>query len=535
MNTSCTEILNHIEGIECFQRERHELYLLPFSNLRKSVSRIASKLDEVSKACRPDEHVIKIRNLMAEWLSTPVIFNNEITKVIENLGKTDEVRNKYGAELSSSCSMALAAVAVLQTQENPMRVLMQRIVAEQLKEGMRVKILCDYRQQDTFVSAISNICPKEVGEHMLITNLTNYCQSSVFDTLIKTGPLRTWGWASAPEAIINAPRYKKLIQLVWAGNSDEPEFGCINPESASRTENDQKKVSQENSFNICNGIIWNTKRIRTVADEKEDEIKFQEHENELSNNYNGASKETQKALFVLISPDQGIFYPPNSQVLSYDTSLSSENPVQVRCVSDELLPGAYIIVPILKEQPEQKVINNIQDNTSEIWKNLLRKEYYATKKQLCTILEYKGIKLENLLGCIERWLQPASNVISAPQSKEHFEKLMIYLGLNNEKGIEWCKRAWDDVRRSRGEAIQDGRIAHEEMETELAYVLNQDIENLKKHLQSNESIKYKIPTWSKHVGDLHLYQITNIQDGYRVDSNELYKFHNSKDIQRWRV
>jgi hypothetical protein len=103
------------------------------------VRTIASKLEEVSEVCPLEEHVIKIRNLMAEWLSTPVIFNNEITKVIENLGKTDEVRNKYGAELSSSCSMALAAAAVLQTQENPMRVLMQRLVAEQIKEGMRIK------------------------------------------------------------------------------------------------------------------------------------------------------------------------------------------------------------------------------------------------------------------------------------------------------------------------------------------------------------------------------------------------------------
>jgi len=535
MNTSCTEILDHIAGIECFQRERHELYLLPFSNLRKSVRTIASKLEEVSEVRPLEEHVIKIRNLMAEWLSTPVIFNNEITKVIENLGKTDEVRDKYGAELSSSCSMALAAAAVLQTQENPMRVLMQRLVAEQIKEGMRIKILCDYRQQDTFASAISNICPKDRSEHMFVTSLANYCQSSVFDTLIKTGPLRTWGWASAPEAIINAPRFKKLIQMVWAGNSDEPDFGCINLESASRIVNDQKKLSPENTINICNGIIWNTKRIESVADEKKDELQIQEHENELFTHYDSASEETQKALFVLIGPDQGIFYPPNSQVLSYDTSLGLKDPVQVRCVSDELLPGAYIIIPILKDQPEQEVLNNVEDHTSEIWKHQLRKEYCASKNQLCTILEYKGIKLENLLGCIERWSQPASNVISAPQSKEHFEKLMIFLGLNNEKGIEWCKRAWDDVRRSRGEAIQDGRIAHDEMETELACVLNHDIENLKKQLQNNESIKYKIPTWSKLVGDLHLYRITNIQDGYRVDSNELYKYRNPKDIQRWRV
>lgn len=268
-----------------------------------------------------------------------------------------------------------------------------------------------------------------------------------------------------------------------------------------------------------------------MADERKDELQIQEHENELFTHYDSASEETQKALFVLIGPDQGIFYPPNSRVLSYDTSLGLKDPVEVRCVSDELFPGAYIIIPILKDQPEQEVLNNVEDHTSEIWKHQLRKEYCASKNQLCTILEYKGIKLENLLGCIERWSQPASNVISAPQSKEHFEKLMIFLGLNNEKGIEWCKRAWDDVRRSRGEAIQDGRIAHDEMETELACVLNHDIENLKKQLQNNESIKYKIPIWSKLVGDLHLYRITNIQDGYRVDSNELYKYRNPRKFK----
>jgi len=39
------------------------------------------------------------------------------------------------------------------------------------------------------------------------------------------GPLRSKGWGSAPDAILSAPRFARLIQIVWSGCGDEEDFG----------------------------------------------------------------------------------------------------------------------------------------------------------------------------------------------------------------------------------------------------------------------------------------------------------------------
>jgi len=46
-----------------------------------------------------------------------------------------------------------------------------------------------------------------------------------FEVLIKMGPLRSKGWGSAPDAIVSAPRFGTLVQIVWAGCADEDDFG----------------------------------------------------------------------------------------------------------------------------------------------------------------------------------------------------------------------------------------------------------------------------------------------------------------------
>ena len=45
------------------------------------------------------------------------------------------------------------------------------------------------------------------------------------DALVKCGPLRARGWGSAPDALLNAPRFGTLVQVVWFGSDDNSDFG----------------------------------------------------------------------------------------------------------------------------------------------------------------------------------------------------------------------------------------------------------------------------------------------------------------------
>ena len=53
----------------------------------------------------------------------------------------------------------------------------------------------------------------------------DYREVEPFDVLVKVGPLRSKGWGSAPDATLSAPRFAKMVQIVWSGCGDEDDFG----------------------------------------------------------------------------------------------------------------------------------------------------------------------------------------------------------------------------------------------------------------------------------------------------------------------
>src|ERR1035438_7824889 len=98
---------------------------------------------------------------------------------------------------------------------------------------------------------------------------------------------------------------------------------------------------------------------------------------------------------------------------------------------------------------------------------------------ICRILHNNGVTLLCLRSCVEHWCEPSTTVIHAPQQRKHFqiliEALAIDSGADNPvgaHGIPWWQRAWNEVRISRGEAIQAGVHGHEAIEDQALAILN---------------------------------------------------------------
>ena len=83
---------------------------------------------------------------------------------------------------------------------------------------------------------------------------------------MKVGPLRARGWRSAPDAIVTAPRFRTLAQLVWSGSIDDSDFGydpvlpASKPCAPNKTPNFQS-ASAEHGF-----LKWATHVIRFGED-----------------------------------------------------------------------------------------------------------------------------------------------------------------------------------------------------------------------------------------------------------------------------
>ena len=60
---------------------------------------------------------------------------------------------------------------------------------------------------------------------MYLHTLKDYKVSEIHDTLIKVGPLRSFGWGSVPDAILSAPHYSTMLHFIWSGSRDEDSFG----------------------------------------------------------------------------------------------------------------------------------------------------------------------------------------------------------------------------------------------------------------------------------------------------------------------
>jgi hypothetical protein len=263
-----------------------------------------------------------------------------------------------------------------------------------------------------------------------------------------------------------------------------------------------------------------------------DELKIFRENNQLG--------DKRSAKLLQVDEEHGILFPPYSQVLSFNPNRGVQEPIDWRIPGETLLEGMYVIVDIL-DQVDLGSLQARHGYYSQIWKAKLDEVRSADEDGLVERLRSAGLNLRHLRSAISHWCRPPGSVIHAPQKVTHFEILLRVLGVaedttagETEPAFPWWKRAWTEIRRSRGEAIQAGVLEQELVDEQLLVVLKNLLPSIREKVSGNSAFDLAVPETSGMRGVLRFFPVNGIEDGFNVPDAQLRVFSELSLIDQWR-
>lgn len=475
----------------------------------------------------------RLRFVLSAWLTVPVLFDNEVLDTVMALGESEAVETRWGREIRASYDLACSAATAIQRIENPARIQVRETIRHLRVSGLTWRIYC-HRSASTHFATIFQEEP--LAADSFLYSVKDYREAKPFDALVKVGPLRSRGWGSVPDAILNAPRFEKLVQIVWAGCADEDDFGydplrALGAPAAQAA--DQRGISRASSWTRSVVQVGDSSFDSTASGPDLDELRFFY---ELAR-----ASEMRRAALVQIDDDDGILFLPHSQVATFDPSPNAEEPIGYKLPAETLTEGMFLIWPILGAA-DLGVLQAGEGHYSRIWKERLRNQFRHTPSELLRDLRAAGIDLRNLRSCVRQWCRPPSTVIHAPQQKHHFERLIRVLGIDHSvsEGSRalsrpWWEYAWGEIGHARGEAIQSGMQEHNIIDEQLFVILNDLLPDIQNHASSENVFQIEIPANRPLQGAVRFYPVRSVEEGFLVPDTILKTIYDLDSIEQWRA
>lgn len=533
MTVTASQVFSFLEQHPICSIDRREIHSSAFSVLRRSIRLIVVRLHEDGDD-DAQETADRLRRILSEWLTVPVPFDDALLGSVSDLGDADAVETRWGHEIRSAYDHARDAVRLLQRAENPARAEVRNIVRQLQGLGAAWKIYCHRRARPQFASIFADDSfPTDVFLH----SVKDYREVEPFDVLVKVGPLRSKGWGSAPDAILSAPRFAKMVQIVWSGCGDEDDFGYDpagiiggGPRASSAATDGVGSLS----------IRWRREVIKVgdatdiaAATADDDELKlFQAL---------GRVGEVRRATLLEIDDEDGVLYPPHSQVATFDPTPEAEEPIGYRLPGETLTEGMFLIWPLLGAA-DLGALRAREGRYSRIWKERLRDEMLRAPADLVRRLRAAGIELRNLLSCVRQWCRPPSTVIHAPQQRRHFEILVQVLGIDHDivpstrtLRRPWWEYAWSEIGHTRGEAIQTGIQEHEIVDEQLFAILRDLLPEIRRCAAAESIFELTIPDGKGLTGVARFFKIRSLEDGFLVPDTMLKNICGLDTVEQWRV
>jgi uncharacterized protein YukE len=539
MPISTSEMFEFLGQHPVWSIDRHEIASPSFGLLRRSLRQVILGLRD-SDDLLALNILDALRPLLSEWLTAPVPFDRAILQAMADVfGEPTAVQSRWGRDIRLAYEAAIGAAESLTATESPLRQALRTLIQELSSETRAFKIYCHRRARSHFDSLfpISDQAPATTLNY--IHSLPEYRESELFDVLIKVGPLRARGWGATPDALVTAPRFQKITQVVWTGSLDDPDFG-YSPVSPPRESSESigPALASANGENIS--LKWATHVTRVGEDpylesNARDDI---DDLRSLQDLYRHRDKRS--ASLVQIDEKHGILYPPHSQVLCFDPNQTIKEPIDYRIAGETLHERMFLIRPHLAEV-DLGTVSAQHGSYSQIWRRRLTQEFRANAEGLIRQLRAAGLNLVHLQSAIEHWCESPSSVIHAPQQMRHFEILISVLALeeqgdgnNGQTLAPWWQRAWMEIRRSRGEAIQSGFIGKEIIDEQLLIILQGILPQIREKAAENTNFQVEIPTRSDVRGSVEFYPVVGIEHGFHVPDTELKVIHELKAADKWR-
>jgi len=517
--------------------EKYEIYSPAFSALRRGIRRIVARFNEEHEI-ESQEVADNLRMLLSGWLTMPIPFDGTISASLCFLGSAIEVEKRWGREVRVAYDIACSAALDMQREENPARTKLREIIGRLQAGAIDWRIYCHKRATEYYESLSPEV---QLEPRTFLHSVKDYRETEPFEVLIKMGPLRPRGWGSIPDAVLTAPRFGTLVQIAWSGSADEDGFG-FDPVCADVGQVPAPGPSQPaESKSLSSRIAWK-RTSSSIGPEVSDS--GAEYEYDELKYFHALSRGTEmhRATLVQIDEEDGILYPPHSQVPTFDPTPNVEAPFGYKLAGETLTEDMFVISPRLGEA-DLGGTKAGEGYYSRIWKECLRKKLQYTPNDLMRRLREGGIELRNLRSCIRQWSRPPSTVIHAPQLRRHFEILINALKIEEDINKSesshlkrpWWEYAWDEIGSARGEAIQTGKQEHEIIDEQLFAILGDLLPEIKDHARNETIFVLQIPPDKPLQGAVQFYRVLSIEEGFLAPDTFLKVIADLDAIEQWRV
>jgi hypothetical protein len=407
MPVTASRLFDFLEEQPSCTIERYEIASAAFSDLRRSLRSIIVAFSQ-SDDRYATEISDRLRSILSEWLTVPVRFDDAVLVGLKDMGLPTAVQLRWGRDIRNHYEDACRAANELLLVENPVRAKLTDLLQELREKRRSFRIFCHRRSLDHFESLCTASGCQPLGENAFMHSVAQYREAEPFDVLLKVGPLRSRGWGSAPDALLTAPRFETLIQVVWSGCGDEPGFGydpiCAPfPEGGSTTDSGAVRELYSPSLRLK----WKVHEIRS----RDNTVGRYENLPDV-NEFEVFTRLTQpadvqRATLVQVDAGYGVLYPPHSRVLGLDPG---PHTIEYRLPGETLLEGMFLIVPVM-DDARLAGLQAEDGQFSPIWKERLNAEYQRDPAALENRLWDTGLELLHLRGRIEHWCKPATTVI----------------------------------------------------------------------------------------------------------------------------
>lgn len=522
--------------------ERHEVVCGWFGNLRSNLRRMARIYHEADDP-EASEAIGHIQRMLSEWLTVPVTFDEALATRLTPLGSPDLVERRWGEDLGSLCRAAHFAARQLSGRANPLAALVGERICYMQANNVDFRIFCHRAAVPDFNHLVVAAGGTAVSPNRFLHSWRDYRECALFDTLVKIGPLRANGWGSVPDGIVTAPRFQQLLQFVWSGCDDEPDFG-YDPviSSAAVKEISSQILAASSNFPIPT-LHWSTlvhgdlatDALTLGAPTDDDEFKIFREFRE------GNAQENREAVLIQIDDEHAILYPPLSRVLCFDADRADAHCLGYRIAGESLTESCFVIRPSMQFD-EGDALQAQHGRFSQIWKSKLRKRLHESSEALICELDAAGLDLVWLGSALHHWVKPPTTVIHAPQQKRHFEILVRVLQADfapvapaHFRSKPLWQFAWQEVCNSRGDAIHAGVVSHALGEERLFEVLVSMIPEIRHKAAACTGFTLAVPDSGAEGRIAFFDRVLAIEDGFRVRDQSMRVVYDLNQVEQWRV
>lgn len=527
MSLAATKLFQFLSEISGLTIERHEFEDPGFEALRYAIRRCVRQLSE-SEDAEARDLSSQLAKMMFLWLSAPVCFDNTFVESLENQGDPRDLSAKFGIPFTDCINAAVSLARESNEFPSPL-CLKTRIVIETLiNQGQTFKIYCWQSVRPYFELLFQEErIPRLLDEHF-IHSAAGYRQSDCFEVLIKVGPLRSKGVSAIADACLSAPKFRKLIQFVWAGCEDENGIG-LDPANSSSDyleampsgcHQELRTVHRHSSSRNWRSPTSESQQLREAINEFE----------ELAFDPNQSAKFT--ACLVEVLGGEGWVTTPFADELSFDPRITDDEAVDFRAAANDLEQGMFLIIPRTNEIDVGSL--EPQANLARLWKLRLNEEVTRDPLSLCERLRQEGVRIKHLGAAVRRWAMPANiSGIHSPLIESNFEKLIRVIQAQPDDP-NWWSLAWAEIQQHNGKARQDGRVEGQINKDLQINALKEQMQELREQARINECFSIAIHHGNQLKGSFECFKIQGVLEGYAVPSGRLREFISISEADEWR-